>query len=289
MDPDDRTAEPALEDLDVPESTAEESPAGAVAEGTAAVGPSVGGVTPPPGTLRSTATFGAEPIERPTDGRPGWALLAVLGILTVLLATVVIHADIDAIADAGWQENALWAAGAAVVLLGIALAATAWTVSTPQSGSWLTRVAVLAAVFGVVGAIVVVGLADDRGGETARAQGAPVSLAAAEAAQPEEPVLGVADALDPAYLAPSSLPIDVRQVVTLELTRVGQELLANAMGCRPSDLRNNGVIGSAIGGTWAQPLLVVSPPFDVEGESVERCRRIIIRLPIVAGVIRPGY
>lgn len=290
MDPDDRTAEPALEDLDLPERPEEESPAVADARGEATASPSAGPVTPTPLAPLTIATPGARPVERLTDGRPTWALLAVLGVLSVLLGTVVVHADIGAVADTGWQENALWAAGAAVVLLGVALAAVAWTVGTPRSGSRLTRATVLAAVFGVVAAIVVVGLADDRGGENARGSdrsSAPVI--SAEAAEPVEPVLGVDDALNPAYLAPSSLPIDARQTVTLELTRVGEELLADAMGCRPDDLRNNGVIGSAIGGTWAQPLLVVSPPFDLEGESVERCRRVVIRLPIVAGVVRPGF
>ena len=54
-----------------------------------------------------------------------------------------------------------------------------------------------------------------------------------------------------------ALPVTERTLVTLELTPPGNQLLAGAMGCRPQDLRNNEVLGTAIGGTWAQPLVVV--------------------------------
>lgn len=241
-------------------------------------------VTPGPGAPR-----GAEPPTRWSGS--GWALLAILAILAAVLVAVVVQVDIDAIADTGWRENALWAVGAAVALLGLGLAALAWTVGTDDTDSALARGAVLAAVLGVVGAVVVVGLADEQGGELASAPPAPesgvVSAADGSTVVPDAP-LGFGEALDAENLTSVALPVEARTLVTLELTPAGRELLAGAMSCRAVNLRVNGVIGTAIGGTWAQPLVVVSPPFNEDGDLVTPCRRALVRLPVGAGVARPG-
>ena len=58
---------------------------------------------------------------------------------------------------------------------------------------------------------------------------------------------------------------------------------------RPQDLRNNAVLGTAIGGTWAQPPVVVGPPVKEDGDLVARCHRATVRLPLEAGVAVPRF
>jgi len=230
----------------------------------------------------STVTAGAE--------RAGWALLAIVALVTVLLGVVVVQADIENIADPGWRDNALWAAGAALVLLGVALGAVAWTVATEHAGSTLPRVAVLAAVIGGIGAVLVVGLADEQGGEVARSSvaSAPAPAPApARAVREPEPPLGLNDALNFENLTAVALPVTERTLVTLDLTPAGNQLIAGAMGCRPQDLRDNEVLGTAVGGTWVQPLVVVGPPVMEDGNVVARCGRATVRLPLVAGIALP--
>lgn len=59
------------------------------------------------------------------------------------------------------------------------------------------------------------------------------------------------------------------------------------MACRPADF-SGAVLGTAIGGTWAQPLILLARPILRNGNTAERCTRTIIRLPIEAGVARPA-
>jgi len=106
--------------------------------------------------------------------------------------------------------------------------------------------------------------------------------------EPEpEPPLGLNDALNVENLTQVALPVIERTFVTLDLTPAGNQLVAGAMGCRPQDLRNNEVLGTAVGGTWVQPLVVVGPPVKADGSLVARCRRATVRLPLVAGTALP--
>lgn len=232
------------------------------------------------------------PVERgPAPERAGWPLLAILALVGSLLVVVVVQVDIEAVADPGWRDNALWAAGAALILLGLGLAAVAWTVATEAAGSTLPRVAVLAAVIGAVGAVVVLGLAEEQGGEIATSSVAPqTAIATAEGLESEpEPPLGLNDALAIENLTSVALPVTERTLVTLDLTPPGNQFLAGAMGCRAQDLRDNEVLGTAVGGTWVQPLVVVGPPVREDGDLVTRCRRTTVRLPIGAGVALPRF
>jgi hypothetical protein len=222
--------------------------------------------------------------ERP-DRNATWAYLGALLLTGSLLVIAVVHADLTSIADGGWQANGFWAAGAALVLLVLALGAVVLGAGTDRQRA--ARVLVLASTIGVGAAVITVGLADDRGGHFATS--GPVVVSAGSAAEDvdEEP-LALEDALDPEQLAGSALPITARTAVSIELTTEGRELMAAVMGCRPLDFRNKGLIGTAIGGTWTQPLLQVSPPFNDNGNSVDRCAPVIMRLPLEAGSVRPA-
>lgn len=277
MDPDDSSAHPALEDLDLPARSA----------GTGA--PAEAAAVPTPVALLTAADLRNAPAASPTAGRPGWALLAIVALVAAMLGVVVVHADISRIADPGWRDNALWATGAALVLLGAALGTVAWTIATEDAGSTLPRVAVLAAVIGGVGAVLVVGLADEQGGEVARSSATAVPAVTSDTVAPPEPEppLGLNDALNAENLTSASLVVAERTLVTLDLTPAGNQFLAGAMGCRPQDLRNNEVLGTAIGGTWVQPLVVVGSPVKEDGSLVARCRRTTVRLPLAAGTALP--
>jgi hypothetical protein len=232
------------------------------------------------------------PPRRPgVDRGTVWAQLAIIVLLAVLLAGAVGRVELDRIADDGWQDNALWAVGTAVVLLGLALAAVATTLASTSARGVMARVTILAATIGVVAAVIVVGLADVNGGEVA-ASSVPATAIVRGGGNNRLPAdatpVTPADALSPENLAPSSLPIPERTTVTISLTVVGRQLMARAMGCQPNDFVGRSLVGAAIGGTWAEPLLVPNAPFDADGNSVDRCHTAVVRLPIDAGTIRPG-
>lgn len=246
-----------------------------------------------PLTMADLATSRARRPAADGDPRVGWALLAVLVVALAVLGTVVIRADIDTMADPGWRDNALWAAATAVVLLGAALAVVAWTAGTDRAGGTLARASVFAAVVAATGASVVVAVADDQAGEIARS--APVTTTSGagpvgneDGSIADEP-LAIEDAFDPEVMAPVALPVGARTRVVLDLTVAGRRLAASAMRCRLRDVSENEVEGIAIGGTWAQPLVVVEPPVDEDGEPVSRCQQVLLRLPIQAGIARPTF
>ena len=229
------------------------------------------------------------------DGRANWPLLAILAVLTGLLVAVFVNADISRIADESWRENALWAATVAAVLLGVALAAVAWSMTSASSDSLFPRASTVAAIVAVMGAVVVIGVANEQGGHLATSDtaiqvidgGSSSGGEDGEDADGDEEVIRPRDALVPQNLANAAIPIEIRTVVTVDLTSAGRALLARAMDCRASDFRTTLVVANAIGGTWAQPLLIVGAPTDEEGEPVVRCKRTIVQLPIQAGTIRP--
>jgi hypothetical protein len=250
-----------------------------------------------------TVIYEAPVVEHPVGVRTtaaGWALLVVVGLLALLLGAVVVHADIAGMQDPGWQDNALWAAGAGLALLGLALAAVSWTVAT-DGDQGFTRVAVLAAVIGVIAATVFVGVADVQAGEQPNTivatAPAPVATGAAEAPSSpgpdassgligEEPIIP-AEAQDLENLTSLAQVIESRTFVTLELTLTGRRLLARAMRCLPGDFSGTNVVGVAIGGTWVQPLVAVEPPR--RGETpIQRCHQAVVRLPVQAGLARPA-
>jgi hypothetical protein len=231
--------------------------------------------------------------RRPTiDRGMMWAQLVVVVLLALLLAAAVGRVEIDRIADQGWKDNALWAVGTAVVLLGFAIAAVTTTLTSTTTTGAMARVTILAATIGVIAAVVVVGLADVNGGEIARSSVPPtVTSTSTDGGDGEAAVdepLAPANALEPEYLATVALPIPERTTVTISLTGQGRRLMARAMGCRPGDFVGRSLVGAAIGGTWAQPLLVPQSPFDADGVSVERCQPAVVRLPMTGGTIRPG-
>ena len=251
-------------------------------------------VTPAPVLTRDDLTT-----RRPTIDRGSmWAQLVIVIVLALLLAGAVGRVEIDRIADEGWKDNALWAVGTAVVLLGFALAALTTTLTSTTTTGAMARVTILAATVAVVAAVVVVGLADVNGGEVARSA-VPPTVTSDDAggrggnggdggeATVDEP-LAPANALEPDYLAPVALPIPERTTVTISLTGQGRRIMARAMSCRPGDFVGRSLVGAAIGGTWAQPLLVPQSPFDAEGVSVDRCQPAVVRLPMTGGTIRPG-
>jgi hypothetical protein len=200
--------------------------------------------------------------------------------------------DVDDIAEDDWRAAALWSAGVALALLGVALILVAWRIAPPVRG-WLTaKVAVTVAIVAVVAGAITVGLAQEQGGSGAAAPPpAPVREAAQERARddstppPDAPVR-LGDAIDIDQLVAASLPVDVRTTVQLELTQAGRVLAAEAGGCAPRDYRG-AVLGVAIGGSWAQPLVLVGKPLNADGEPIERCRNAIIRLPLAAGLALP--
>jgi hypothetical protein len=210
--------------------------------------------------------------------------VAVLAILAAVLTTVVVHADIPAIADDGWRGHALQAAGAGAALLGLALATVVWSATSSRSSGVVARITVILAAVVMTGSVALVGAADEYGGE--RRAPAPRLLAPREV-PPDDPI-ELNEALDEANLAPAAIAIKDRTSVTIELNRTGRQLFAAAMGCRPSDFLTNRVVGAAVGGTWAEPLLQVASPFNEDGDPVARCQRVLIRLPTVAGTVRPG-
>jgi hypothetical protein len=234
---------------------------------------------------------------RPRNDRPawsGWASLAVLGIAAAVLVAVVLHADIGDIADDGWRNAALWAAGIATGLLGVAVAAISWTLPTGPTSALYPRVLSSVAVLVAFAAVVVVGLADEQGGESpqvaavVRSSGnAPVAADGTTAPAEAEPPVSFDNAFAPEALTSSAIPIIVRTLVILDLTRGGRELIAGEMGCPTSDLVGTTVGGTAIGGTWAEPLVVLSPPNRANGDPILRCRAVMVRLPVDAGLARP--
>lgn len=237
----------------------------------------------------------AVPVTTPHSAA-GWlsiVLLVIVALLGVLLAVEWVHADTATIADEGWRNNAQWAAAVGVALLGIALGVMAWTLAVGSKDPVWARVAVVVAAVGVVGAVVVMGVADEQGGQLARSSTPPVVTADGDGGgedgepAPDEP-LTLREARDPENVAPAAIPIAVRQFVLFDLTDQGRRYVAGAMGCRPADLADREIGGYAIGGTWAQPLVVVNPPASENGPVNLRCRRTILRLPIEAGIIGSG-
>lgn len=227
-----------------------------------------------------------------TRQRTTWGVLATLLLATALLITAVAVVDLDAVADSGWRTTALWAVGLAVLFLGIALAAVAWTADGARPGLAQPGPLATVAVLAVVGAVIVAGLAQERGGTEPEVSPAPAVVAGTgggSGAFSEDEPLRVQDALRQDVLTEVAFPITEREVVNLELTAVGRELVAGAMGCEPADLVRNRVIGTAVGGTWVQPLVVLLPPVRPNGGSVRRCHRAVVRLPQAAGIVAPGY
>lgn len=230
-------------------------------------------------------------------GRSGWWLLAGLAVLAATFVTLLLSVDIQDIVDDSWRQAALLATGVGLVFLGAAFVAVLLRLA-PEDPAWsLARSAMIAAVVTGVGAIIAVGLAREQGGTeppaaerttivTGQGGGAPGDGSAEDQAAPDEPVPPSA-ALDPDQLTRAALPVDVRTSVTLELNRIGRRLAANAGGCRPDDYHGV-VLGIAIGGTWAQPLLLVAPPINARGNTVRNCDTAILRLPLSAGVAVPG-
>jgi hypothetical protein len=250
--------------------------------------------TPEPAVPAAPVAAPTAPPAPAARGPVGWVsvvLLVIVVLLGVLLAVEWVHADAATIADEGWRNNAQWAAGVGVVLLGIALAVMAWTLALGSKEPVMARVAVVIAAVGVVGAVVVMGVADEQGGQLAHSSTPPVvtSTAAGEEGEPppDEP-LTLEEAIDPQNLTGSAIPIDVRTFVLLDLTQEGRRFVASAMSCRPADLSGREVSGYAIGGTWAQPLVVVNPPTTEDGDVIARCRRTILRLPQEAGIVGSG-
>jgi hypothetical protein len=248
--------------------------------------------TPEP--MVPVAPVAAAPTTTASRGPVGWVslvLLAIVVLLGVLLAVEWVHADAATIADEGWRNNAQWAAAVGVVLLGIALAVMAWTLAVGSKEPVMARVAVVIAAVGVVGAVVVMGVADEQGGQLAHSSTPPVvtSTAVGEEGEPapDEP-LTLEEALDPENLTTAAIPIEARTFVLFDLTEEGRRFVAGAMGCRPADLANRTLNGYAIGGTWAQPLVVVNPPASASGRVIARCERTILRLPQEAGVVGSG-
>jgi hypothetical protein len=233
----------------------------------------------------------------PVDGRLSATLLVVVLAVGALLVAAFLHADVQTIADDGWQGNALWAAGVAVVLLGLALGVLAWTIASASADSTLARTAVVAAVLGVVGAVLVLGLADEQGGQLASSDtpvapqvstGSGVPTADGSIVTPEPPI-ALNEALEIENLTSVAFPVTERVLVSLELTNVGRDMLARAMGCRPSDLGPNTVLGTVVGGTWVQPLVIVGPPVREDDTLVARCHRVATRLPTAAGFAVPRF
>jgi hypothetical protein len=232
------------------------------------------------------------------DRRVGGALLLVVLALGVLLAVVYVHADLPTIADDGWRGNANWAAAVGLVLLGVALAVITWTYASASADSTLARSAVLASVIGVVGAVLVIGLADENGGQLATSSidpvvtsgdGAAPTVATEDGVVVPEPPLGLNEALQVENLTSVAFPVEERTFVSLELTNAGRDMLARAMGCRPADLAQNTVLGTIVGGTWIQPLVVVGPPVREDDSLVARCHRVATRLPTAAGFAVPRF
>ena len=242
---------------------------------------------------------GREPLALRTPEPPpgprtsGWVLLGVVAVAAAVLITVLAVVDLGAVEDDSWRTAGLWTAGVALALLGVALAAVAWRLAPSERGWGWVRIVVVLAVVGVVAGGVVVGLAREQGGAATEPVAAdPVGAEAADPAGegtaplPDESV-GLDDALDIEGIVGSSLPVDVRTSVALDLTRQGRELAAEAGGCAPRDYRG-AVLGVAIGGSWAQPLVLLGPPLDADGDPIQRCRNAILRLPLEAGLALPS-
>jgi hypothetical protein len=242
----------------------------------------------PPSRVATDAptTVVTEARTRPA-GALGWYLLGILVVLALLLAGGFRHVDLDSIADEGWRNNALWASGLALVLLGLALGVLGWTVSSASSELILARLSVVAATLGVVIALVVLALADEEGGQLARSSVVPAAAAATVGGTTPEAVdqpLTIQEARDPENVAGAALPVDIRTIVAVDLTVAGRRYVASEMGCRPGDLNGVPINAIAIGGTWAQPLLLVRTPVTEDGRVVARCRQTLLRLPLEAGV-----
>jgi hypothetical protein len=235
--------------------------------------------------------LGSDPAPGRRPAASGWALLAVLGIAAAVLAAGIIHADIGTIADQDWQDWALWASAIAMALVGGAVASLAWTLPTGATTALYPRVVTMLAVVAAFAAVIVVGVADEKGDEAA--QDAVTSSAATEPGL-EDPAtdqatgpIGIDHAFDPATLTESAIPIAVRTFVSVDLNVTGRELIAAEMGCRPRDLVGTTLAGSAIGGTWVEPLVALNPPVREDGTTVARCTRVTVRLPVQAGSARP--
>lgn len=239
---------------------------------------------------------GSIPVVTPDrTARGGWVLLAVMGLLTVVLVTALAVVDVQAIADDDWRTAALWAAAGALVALAVGLVATVWRLTPPGRSGRAARILVTIAIVAVVGGVGVIGLAQEQGGEAEDPE--PVAVAEDSAATTDEVAVagfnpdllepvGMGDALDIDTIVRSSLPVDVRTTVALELTLPGRQLVAEAAGCRPRDF-TGATLGVAIGGTWAQPLVLVGRPLNSNQEPIERCHNAIVLLPIEAGLALP--
>lgn len=220
----------------------------------------------------------------PPEPRAVWTYLVAVLAAGTLLAVAVVHADLSSVADDGWRSIARWASAAALVLLVLGLGAIVLAAGTDRRSA--ARTLSLASVIAVGAAVLVIGLADANGGQLATSS--PIAVASPAEEPGRDVPLVPEDALDDAELAGSALPIEARTAVAIELTPAGRELFAAAMGCRPMDFVNNGLVGTAIGGTWTQPLLLVGSPFNESGREVARCARVVLRLPLEAGIVRPA-
>jgi hypothetical protein len=221
-------------------------------------------------------------------------MLAVLAVAAAVLVAVAFQADIADIADEGWKDNALYALAGALGVLGLAVAAIAWTLPMGPVRAVAPRVLTLVAVLAAFAGAVVIGLADQQGGTVATPTGAVAAGAAASpdavATDPQgEPPIGIGNAFEPATVTETAIPIVERTIVTLQLNPTGRQLVAAEMRCRPIDLFGTAVTGTAIGGTWAEPLVVLNQPVRVDGSTIARCRRVIVRLPVQAGIASPSF
>ncbi|HYF46751.1 MAG TPA: hypothetical protein VD926_11115 [Acidimicrobiales bacterium] len=222
-------------------------------------------------------------------GWADWGPLAGLAVSAAVLLAVVVQADVGAIADEGWRDDATWMTAIGMGLIGLALAAVSLATGPDRTSGVLPRVATLVAVLGAFGAVVVVGLADQRGGEQPEAapvaDAGPTAAGAPDDAQGGAPI-GLDSAFDPATLTEAAAPILARTPVSVDLNAVGRQLIAREMGCRPRDLVGTSVAGAAIGGTWAEPLVVLNVPVRADGALISACSRVMVRLPVQAGIAR---
>ena len=221
---------------------------------------------------------------RPRNDRPawsGWASLAVLGIAAAVLVAVVLHADIGDIADDGWRNAALWAAGIATGLLGVAVAAISWTLPTGPTSALYPRVLSSVAVLVAFAAVVVVGLADEQGGESPQvaAVGAVIGRRPRGCRRHHRAGRGRATGQLRRRLRPGDAHLvghpHHRAHAGERSTSPGRgrELIAGEMGCPTRDLVGTTVGGTAIGGTWAEPLVVLSPPIRENGDPIRAAGR----------------
>ncbi len=244
--------------------------------------------TPPSADRDDEAPVAAAVTRQPWSG---WGSLAALAVSAGVLLAVVMQADIGAIAEEGWRDDATLAAAVGMGFIGLALAAVSWSLPAARAVGVFARAATLVAVLAAFGAVIVVSLADQRGGEASEAAAADPAPAAvgAEATEADagEPPIGLENAFRPRTLTEAAAPILARQLVSVDLNATGRQLIAPEMGCRARDLVGTTVAGAAIGGTWAEPLVVLNVPVRPDGSLIDTCGRVMVRLPVQAGIARP--